>query len=193
MMLFLAIAVSTVGSAQAQTSEWEGNGFVAIGGGGQFSDKEFKAKLSVPKFDEVADFETTHTSGSGGLLDISGGLRIVGNLGFGVAFSLMENQDDIAGTGTVPNPLFFDRPRSVMFAETGLKHREIGVHFSAVYVIPVSERFLISVSGGPNLVSAPSGPSRVLKKSVCGIDTAIPTYYDGSTRSRKEPQRARTR
>ena len=93
--------------AHAQTSEWEENGFIYIRGGGQFGDTAFKAELAVPKFDEVARFETDHTSGSGGLLDLGAGLRLVGNLGFGLGFSLMENQENITGTGAVPNPLFF--------------------------------------------------------------------------------------
>lgn len=38
-----------------------------------------------------------------------------------------------------------------------------------------------------------SRSSRLLKKAARGIDTPIPTYYDGSTRSRKEPRLAWTR
>ena len=64
----------------------------------------------------------------------------------------MENQENITGTGAVPNPLFFDRPRIVMFEETDLKHREIGIHFSAVYVIRVADRVVVTVSGGPSLL-----------------------------------------
>ena len=150
-ILFVCLAVLTLGRAEAQTSEWDGRGFIWISGGGQFSDTEFKVAQSVPKFDEVAQFETDHTSGSGGLLDVAGGVRIAGNLGVGVGFSVLGNQNDVSGTGTVPNPLFFDRPRDVTFEETGLEHREVGIHFSAVYVIPVSDRFLVSVFGGPTL------------------------------------------
>ena len=149
--LFVCLATLTLGSAEAQTSEWDGHGFISISGGGQFSDREFKIPLSVPMFDELARFETTHTSGSGGLLDVAGAVRIAGNLGVGGGLSVTRSQNDGLGTGIVPNPLFFDRSRDVSFLETGLEQREIGIHFSAVYVIPVSDRFLVSVVGGPTL------------------------------------------
>jgi len=149
--VLVGMTVLMLASAQAQTSEWDGNGFISISGGSQFSDKQFEERLSVPKFDETAEFQTDHTSGSGGILDVAGGLRLVGNLAFGVGFSLMENQGDATGHGTVPNPLFFDRDRSVTFDATGLKHREVGIHFSAVYVIPLGDRFLVSIFGGPTV------------------------------------------
>lgn len=37
------------------------------------------------------------------------------------------------------------------FTETALKHREVGIHISAVYVLPVSERFMLSIFGGPTV------------------------------------------
>ena len=77
--------------------------------------------------------------------------RVWRNLGFGIGFSVLQNSDDVSGTGTVTNPLFFDSPRSVTLAETGLKHREVSVHFSAVYVLSVSERFRVSLFGGPTI------------------------------------------
>lgn len=154
-ILFVCLAVLTLGRAEAQisewVSEWDGLGFISISGGGQFSDRELTVTQSAPKFEEVAQFETNHTSGSGGLLDVAGGVRIMRNLGVGVGLSFLRNQSNANGTGTVPNPLFFDRPRDVTFAQTGLEHREIGIHFSAVYVIPVSDRFMVSAFGGPTL------------------------------------------
>ncbi len=143
------VALLTLGSAEAQ--EWTGNGFISISGGGQLGDRQFEANLSVPKFDEIAEFETDHALSGGGILDVGGGLRVWRNLGFGAGFSMLQTSDDVSGTGSVPNPLFFDSPRSVTFTETGLKHREVGVHFSAVYVIPVSERFMVSLFGGPTI------------------------------------------
>ena len=171
--LFVCLAVLTLGSAEAQTSNWDGRGFISISGGGQFSDGEFETQLSVPTFDETARFETNHTSGSGGLLDVAGGVRIAGNLGVGVGLSLLTNQNDVSGTGTAPNPLFFDRPRDVVFQETGLEHREVGIHLSAVYIIPVSDRFLVSVFGGPTLFRLRQD---IVSSVELGPETAAPLF-----------------
>ena len=147
--LIAVTVVLTIGNAHAQ--EWTGNGFISISGGGQFGDRQFEANLSVPEFDEVAEYETDHALSGGGILDVGGGLRVWRSLAFGVGFSVLQNTDDVVGSGTVPNPLFFDRPRAVTYSESGLKHREVGIHFSAVYVIPLSERMMVSIFGGPTI------------------------------------------
>ena len=144
-----AVAILALGSAEAQ--EWSGRGFISISGGGQVGDRQFEANLAVPKLDETAEFETDHALSGGGILDVAGGLRVWRSLAVGVGFSVLRSSDGISGAGTVPNPLFFDSPRSVTFTETGLKHREVGIHVSVIYMIPVSERFMVSLFGGPTI------------------------------------------
>ena len=130
-----------LGNAEAQVlpafQEWTGRGFVSVGGGGQLGGRQFKDQSSIRKFDE--------------LLDVSGSLRLWRSLGASIGFSTVHMTDDIVGTGTVPNPLLHHRPRPVSYAETGLKRHELAVHLSAVYVVPVSERFIVSVLAGPTL------------------------------------------
>ncbi len=143
------------GNAEAQIwpnfQEWTGRGFVSVGGGGQLGGRQFKDQSSIRKFDELALLMTQHTLTGGGLLDVSGSLRIWRSLGASIGFSSVQATDDIVGTGTAPNPLFHHRPRPVSYTETGLKRHELAVHLSAVYVIPVSERFIVSVIAGPTL------------------------------------------
>ena len=145
----------TLGNAEAQIwpnfQEWTGQGFVSVGGGGQLGGHQFKDQSSLRKFDELALLETQHTLTGGGLLDVSGGLRLWRSLGASIGFSTVRMTDDIVGTGTVPNPLLHQRPRPVSYTETGLKHHELAVHLSAVYVVPVSERFIVSLLAGPTL------------------------------------------
>ena len=139
----------TVGNAQAQ--EWTGRGFISVSGGGQLGERQFETNLAVPKFSETARFETEHTLSQGGILHVGGGLRVWNNFAAGVGFSLLGKSDDITGGGTVPNPLFFDRPRTVTYTETGLERRETGIHFSAFYVVPISERLMLTFFGGPTI------------------------------------------
>ena len=142
------MVVLTLGSAQAQ--EWTGNGLVYIGGGGQLGDRQFKTNLEL----QTARYRTDHSLSSGGILNIGGGLRVWRSFGVGVGASVLQNTDDITGSGSVPNPLFFDRPRSVTYAETGLKRREVGIHISAIYVVPFSGRVMFSIFGGPTIFRA---------------------------------------
>jgi len=159
--------VLSFASAHAQTSDWDGTGFVTIGGGTQSASQTFKSTKSVMKYGELAEFETDYSSSNGAILDVSAGIRvgklinsvlkratrpgIWQKLAFSVGVSLFESQDNISGQGTVPNPLFIGRPRTVTFEGASFQHRQLGIHLSIVYVIPLSERIRVSVFGGPTL------------------------------------------
>ena len=146
-----SIMVLSFASAHAQTSDWAGTGFVTIGGGTQSSNQAFKSTKSVMKYGELAEFETDYSSRNGAILDVSAGIRVWQKLAFSVGVSLFESQDNISGQGTVPNPLFIGRPRTVTFEGASFQHRQLGIHLSIVYVIPLSERIRVSVFGGPTL------------------------------------------
>jgi len=146
-----SIMVLSFASAHAQTSDWTGTGFVTIGGGTQSSNQAFKSTKSVMKYGELAKFETDYSSRNGAILDVSAGIRVWQKLAFSVGVSLFESQDNISGQGTVPNPLFIGRPRTVTFEGASFQHRQLGIHLSLVYVIPLSDRIRVTVFGGPTL------------------------------------------
>ena len=53
-------------------------------------------------------------------------------------------------SGSVPHPLFFNRPRTAVFPVSDLEHTQTGIHLQAVWVVPVIDRIDISVFGGPS-------------------------------------------
>ncbi len=169
----IGIGVLVPASAQAQWTASADSGFVAISGGGQFTDRQLATSFTVTKFDETGTLEVERSSGSGGLFDLAAGMRVVGNLAVGLAFSVFETTEDISGRGTVPSPLFFDRPRSVTFEATGLKRRELGIHVSAVYLYPVSDRILVSFFGGPSVFQLRQGLVRDIE---LGPETDAPLF-----------------
>ena len=169
----IGIGVLMPVSAQAQWTASGDSGFVAISGGGQFTERQLATSFTVTKFDETAALEIERSSGSGGLFDLTAGIRVVGNLAVGLAFSVFETTEDISLRGTVPSPLFFDRPRTVTFEATGLKRRELGIHLSALYVFPVSDRILVSIFGGPSVFQLRQGLVRDIE---LGPETDAPLF-----------------
>ena len=168
-----SIMVLSFASAHAQTSDWDGTGFVTIGGGTQSASQTFKSTKSVMKYGELAEFETDYSSSNGAILDVSAGIRVWQKLAFSVGVSLFESQDNISGQGTVPNPLFIGRPRTVTFEGASFQHRQLGIHLSIVYVIPLSERIRVSVFGGPTLFQLNQD---IVEELQLGPETGAPLF-----------------
>ena len=60
----------------------------------------------------------------------------------------------IAVDGSVPNPLFFERPRTVTCQETGFNHRELGCFmFRPFGFVPVNDKVDVALFWGPSLFS----------------------------------------
>jgi hypothetical protein len=124
--------IATAPVAEAQVRPWEDYGYVNINYAYQSGDRAFAESLSAPIFGETATYGASHVSGGGGGLDIGAGVRVA------------------SVSGEVPNPLFFNRPRPVAVDLTGLEYQELGVHLQAVWVLPLSEKVIVSVGGGPS-------------------------------------------
>lgn len=138
-------------AASAQSREWIGNGFVNLNGGFQSGDRIFADALDAPLYDEFAEYTNDYASSGGRLVDITGGVRVWRGLAGAFGVTIANSTSSVAVTGSVPHPLFFDTPRTTALQRADLTHRQIGFHFQAVYVIPVTEAIDIAVFGGPSV------------------------------------------
>lgn len=139
--------------AAAQPAPASGRGFISIHGGGQSGDGSSTQGGTFTVYDERGSFNAAQSFSGGGLLSISGGVRVWGNLAVGAAFTRVS--DDQAGAVTVsaPHPLLFDAPRTASTDVTDLQHAERGIHLQVLYLLPVSEKFEVAVGGGPSFIS----------------------------------------
>ena len=153
----LALGLAAAGSAEAQVQPWEDTGYVSINFSYQVGDRAFQERLSDTVFGEEATYSVDHTSGEGGQFDIGGGVRVWGNLVAGVAVTSFSTSDGAAITGLVPHPLFFNRLRSASFARTDLEHKELGVHIRAAWVMPLTERIIVTAAAGPSFFRVDQG------------------------------------
>ena len=152
-----AMGMATAPVAEAQILPWEVTGYVHINYGYQSGDRALTESLSETVYGETATYEANHASSGGGGLDIGGGVRVWSNLAAGVTVTSFSSSSAATVSGTVPNPLFFNRPRTVAVDLTGLEHKELGVHLQAVWVMPLSEQLTVSVGGGPSFFSVDQG------------------------------------
>ena len=145
-----ALVLVAAGSADAQMQPWEDTGYFSINYGYQQGDRAFQESLTATVYDEQATYSIEHASSGGGHFDIGGGLRVWRNLAVGLAVTSFSTSAGALITGTVPHPLFFDRPRTGSAARSALEHKELGIHVQAAWVMPVSEKISVTVAAGPS-------------------------------------------
>lgn len=127
--------------------------FASVNFGGQTKARTYSISESSPLYDETATVESTVGIGSAGIWDISAGVRVWSNLALGVGYSRYRDTSDAVVTASVPDPLFFDAPHESSTQINGLVHQEGQLHFSAYWLVPVTEKFDIALSAGPTLFS----------------------------------------
>ena len=70
-------------------------------------------------YDEAATITSSSTFSSGSLFDVAVGIRVFRNLTVGVGYHQEQNDTDGQLTGSIPSPVFFNRPRTLTDSVTG--------------------------------------------------------------------------
>ncbi|HSL21886.1 MAG TPA: hypothetical protein VK886_10155 [Vicinamibacterales bacterium] len=132
---------------------------------------------------EEASVQSRYEVPTGVLFDGGAAVRLIGNLGAGVAASISSRTGDLAITARIPHPLLIASHRAVE-GTVAARHEEVAVHVNAVYVVPASARLHFALSGGPTYFRV----EQRLAKTV-SVSEAYP--YDTATFSNAqlEPER----
>ncbi len=148
--LCVAICAAFAPRAGAQMT-WTDKGFVNVTGGVQVGSHPLDASTAFDIYDEQATVETSQKVKSGGLFDVSAGYKVWRNLAIGVGYSWTSSKADATVSASVPDPVFFDRPRSITASASGLKHKESVINLSGVWMVPVTDKIDVGVSAGPSI------------------------------------------
>jgi hypothetical protein len=142
--LVLALGIQP---AFAQT-DWNGRGRLSLSAGLQPDAGGFAEETSVVKNLEAAPITANLAAAGSPFFDVGVAIRLVGNLGVGLAVSNVNAEDDAAVTAEIPHPFFFSRPRFITGEASGLRRAELGVHTDLVYLVAVSDRVDLLLQGG---------------------------------------------
>lgn len=138
--------------ADAQTMQFTDKGYVSVNFGGQAGSHDLSESGSFPLYDETATFSSTNKVKGGFIFDVGGAYRVWGkNLLAGVTVSHIGSKSNGSLTGSIPDPVFFDRPRAVTKEFADLKHSETGVNIDAIWMIPVANKIDVGLSFGPTI------------------------------------------
>jgi hypothetical protein len=192
-LLCLAMCAAVAPNAHAQMT-WTDTGFANVSGGFQGGSRTLTTATPFDLYDEQGSVDSTQKVKGGGFFDISGGYKVWENLAVGMGFSHSGSSSDATVTASVPDPLLFNRLRTVSASATGLKHSENALHFIGTWMVPVTDKIDVGVSAGPSIffvkqqlpnavsVSEP-GPSvsavsvNDVKKTTAGINLGVDVTY----------------
>jgi len=171
------LIIGSVGPALAQDGPIS-SGVLSVNLGAQTA-SAFSAnvpfKVNVEQGTVTADYEGGQLPG----IDISMGMRVWKNLGVGGGVSAFRG-GSFSGKGIsadvsarVPHPIHYDRLRDVSGSGEGLAKTEIGLHLQAMWLIPLTERLLVTVFAGPTAFA-------VERDLVIGVETQETYPYDSA-------------
>jgi hypothetical protein len=148
----MSVLVVMGAEARAQQATLPGSAFLSLNVGAQPQRRTIQTSETFPLYDEAAVVTSSQPIKNGAMLDITGGYRGWRRLALAVGLSSFSSSGSSTLTASIPDPGFFDRPRTVVQNATGLERRELGVHLQAVWFLPIADRVDIAFSAGPSII-----------------------------------------
>lgn len=132
--------------------QWADRAFVNISAGIQTGVPDVTSVQAFTLYEEEGSLTSSLDLKNGLLLDGQVGYRLTRNLAVGAVLTFIQGKSDAEILGSIPDPVFFSSPRAASASATGLTRREIWFAPTAVWMVPITDRIQVSVSGGPAVV-----------------------------------------
>jgi hypothetical protein len=153
-LLSVAFVGVAAGSASAQQLMWNQTFLAGVNVGAQASgSRDESSTFTFGQYGETATVTTERSVPSGLLFDVFGAARLRGNFGVAGVAALRNANSDGAVSASIPDPIFFDRPRSVTATVSDMRHRERWAGAYGAYMMKIDEKSGILFMGGPMIVA----------------------------------------
>jgi hypothetical protein len=147
-ILGMAALLSMASIASAQTAPAP-RFFAGVNVGGQLRETTVDTTFTSEVFQESASVSVTRTIRRGSIFDGHAGVTVRGPLGVAVNVSRFTRNGDGAADASVPDPIFFDRPRTISGVVAGMRHQETWVGALVTWHLPAGRRLSVTFMGGP--------------------------------------------
>ena len=144
------VLAGVASDAAAQGGTWADRGYVNIGFGVESGSSSTTDTHNFTIYEEPATITSDTTWTSGSLIDAGFGVRVWRNLTVGIGYHQEENDTDGLLTGSIPSPIFFNRPRQLNQDDFVLDRKEKAVHLVLGWVVPINDKFDVMLFGGPS-------------------------------------------
>ena len=149
-LLVCGVFAGTTRQASAQGATWADRGYINIGWGVESGTSAMTDTMPINIYEETGTLSSTSDFTSGSLFDAAVGFRVWRNLTVGLGYHQEQNDTEGRLTGSIPSPVFFNRPRALNEAVPGLDRKESAAHLQLGWVIPIGSKFDVMVYGGPS-------------------------------------------
>mgnify|MGYP003575777796 CR=1 FL=1 len=122
--------------------------FLNVNVGGQLATRTINAVARKTVYDETATLTSSQAIGPGLVGDFDGGYRIRQDFFAGLLVSFFSNSSDATTSASIPDPVFFNRPKTVTGSTSGLKRSEVAIAPHVTWARTLTDNFDITFSGG---------------------------------------------
>ena len=149
LVVVFGVCAGVAKDANAQGATWADRGYVNIGFGVESGSSALTETANLVIYEEAATVTSSTEWTSGSLIDAGFGVRVWRNLTVGLGYHQEENDTDSQLTGSIPSPIFFNRPRTLN-QDVVLERKEKAAHLVLGWVISLNEKFDFMLFGGPS-------------------------------------------
>ena len=149
--LVVAAVISLAGGGAAAQPGPEVEHLASVNLGLQFINDAFMTRATFRQYGETGFFDTHYHVTKHYSMDAEIATRIWKALGFGIAVSHVGEPTRAVLHAQVPNPFFFNFPRTTEGVARSLKRREFGLHLQGQLWHAFGETFLLRVTWGPTI------------------------------------------
>jgi hypothetical protein len=147
------LCLSSAQSVAAQTpftDPWTDRGYASISVGFETGSGQLNDATTRSIYGEQGSLSVSQAVDSGAMVDLSVGARVWRNISAGIAYHQGGTSSESSVEGTIPHPLFFNRPRALAMTVTDLDRTERAVHLQLGYMVPLTDRIDVHVTFGPS-------------------------------------------
>ena len=131
--------------------QWTDKGFFNASLGAQAPSQSLTTNTTFEIYGETASQIASQDVGGGLYFDISGGYKVWKNLAAGVGIAFASSTSDLTVNAEIPDPVFFDRPRSVSTTLTDAKHSQTAINLTGTWMMPVTDKVDVGFQFGPTI------------------------------------------
>lgn len=168
--------------------------FVSVDAGAQIASRTLDMSASQTVYDETATVNASLPIGKGFVPGFGAGYRVFDDVFVGITVTFFNNTGSASTSAEIPDPLFFNRPKTVTGTVGDLKHREVAVLPQLIYTRAVTDKIDFVGGVGPAFISVkqdtissfsvPSGTQSVTfgqseeSKTATGVNGQIGLNYN---------------
>lgn len=136
--------------AWAQGMEWTDRVFGSVSFGFEGGSAEVSDSRSFTVYGESASIGSTSSFDADSIIDVQLGVRAWRNLGVALAYHAQSTTGTADVSGSIPHPIFFDRPRNFSESLDGIDRDEQATHLQIGWMVPFNDNLDVFLYGGPS-------------------------------------------